>query len=221
MAMYGLSPRVRGNRIHGQDERSTASRDGLSPRVRGNPNPPQMQPYPGSYWSIPAGAGEPTARKLLSSNGMTKPVYPRGCGGTCNQRRPDIMLAEKGARSIPAGAGEPWLEMRYRVMGTLSAGVYPRGCGGTVIPGVRRAWQRSIPAGAGEPLPSATCSCHAVYPRGCGGTALGPAMLCQSYPRSIPAGAGEPSHFPVTPHRLNWVYPRGCGGTSLIRLERP
>ena len=93
-------------------------------------------------------------------------------------------------RSIPAGAGEPWLDQFGRVGGE----VYPRGCGGTMgwmdpVSGTgglsprvrgnprrnqrRRHPRRSIPAGAGEPVtPCAEIPYGAVYPRGCGGTVV-------------------------------------------------
>ena len=50
---------------------------GLSPRVRGNQR--GLGPVEDAAGSIPAGAGEPTARRRST---VTKRVYPRGCGGT-------------------------------------------------------------------------------------------------------------------------------------------
>ncbi len=113
---------------------------GLSPRVRGNPEPGGG--LPDSAWSIPAGAGEPSATPAAA---RTREVYPRGCGGTWRTARTPTtrtglsprVRGNRGRRksaslqkgSIPAGAGEP---------GTGGASlfripVYPRGCGGTVL----------------------------------------------------------------------------------------
>ena len=92
---FGLSPRVRGNRVRGRV------------RVRGR-------------GSIPASAGEPSGTKSWSE---LAPVYPRECGGTCREAptgpplpglsprvrgNPDQHIsALLGERSIPASAGEP------------------------------------------------------------------------------------------------------------------
>ena len=132
----GLSPRVRGNQ-DGEGGRpggdgsipagageppvhtpvATGPR-GLSPRVRGNR--PKVKNWLVCSGSIPAGAGEPPVPHPTFPTFM---VYPRGCGGTqgyplCtaqrhglsprvrgNHHRPPAPKA--GARSIPAGAGEP------------------------------------------------------------------------------------------------------------------
>ncbi len=111
---------------------------GLSPRVRGN------QPYiygdGNPERSIPAGAGEPCrySWKMLKFK-----VYPRGCGGTFWVRVPvgalkglsprvrgnpwTLILGRWKKRSIPAGAGEPTVNLFPR----HKPEVYPRGCGGT------------------------------------------------------------------------------------------
>ena len=152
----GLSPRVRGNHLHG---------DGLA----------------SAEGSIPAGAGEPVVGPARWTRGR---VYPRGCGGTRSRSRafrlpaglsPRVRgnLRQKwdqlsSMRSIPAGAGEPAARLRMR----NGCWVYPRGCGGTssrrasslsmrgLSPRVRGNLPRrhlrpngrgSIPAGAGEP----------------------------------------------------------------------
>ena len=132
------------------------------------------------------------------------PVYPRGCGGTLRiltygalarglsprvrGNRDIFALRFRCRRSIPAGAGEPFLRGGSRSM----TGVYPRGCGGTTSPvnrsqitmglsprvrGNRVVLKHvandlgSIPAGAGEPvLWGVWGACYKVYPRGCGGT---------------------------------------------------
>ena len=113
---------------------------GLSPRVRGNQCTPPAGPA--IVRSIPACAGEPFPPM---SNGSTRTVYPRVCGGTNDRmlaylwraglsprvrgnQRPDAGLPLAG-RSIPACAGEPTLRFKPR----RRAGVYPRVCGGTSI----------------------------------------------------------------------------------------
>ena len=115
--------------------------EGLSPRVRGNH---ALSIQPNAYaGSIPACAGEPGS---LLIRRVTRPVYPRVCGGT-----------------------------GHSLACILIRGVYPRVCGGTVAatrandsigglsPRVRgnprlRHWQvpseGSIPACAGEPCRS-------------------------------------------------------------------
>ena len=236
-AHYGLSPRVRGNRLF-----PALCRDGRR--------------------SIPAGAGEPNEQYRHDGQ---EGVYPRGCGGTAmawlkwpKQRglsprvrgnRESVFEHLPALRSIPAGAGEPWPASIL-----LSARrVYPRGCGGTgdrantarlvlgLSPRVRGnqlrlpypfSTPRSIPAGAGEPTTLRLQPMLArVYPRGCGGTIFslnriptipGLSPRVRGNPMnntatmgkrgSIPAGAGEPISLAVT-SRLDRVYPRGCGGT--------
>ena len=172
---------------------------GLSPRVRGNLCGQSGLRVPGR--SIPACAGEPfsLARALQS-----QPVYPRVCGGT---RAYSVMVrwvkglsprvrgnrkgrpgCGPGVRSIPACAGEPWVDT-YE---SDDPRVYPRVCGGTqdrtwgpigddgLSPRVRgnlvqvplpALVARSIPACAGEPGIEWKTFCHCpVYPRVCGGT---------------------------------------------------
>ena len=111
---------------------------GLSPRVRGNRRPGHVG---GAYLgSIPACAGEPSARHALDALNL---VYPRVCGGTgCVGVLDDIgdglsprvrgNRAVKGqyvagVGSIPACAGEPKLCLKRPLLPT----VYPRVCGGT------------------------------------------------------------------------------------------
>ena len=93
---YGLSPRVRGNRVQGA---------GIAALVR----------------SIPACAGEPD---VGSGKHIANPVYPRVCGGTSgaasrgtasgglSPRVRGNLLHEchfvSSSGSIPACAGEPW-----------------------------------------------------------------------------------------------------------------
>ena len=111
----GLSPRVRGNRVH-------AGR--LLARQR----------------SIPARAGEPSP---WAPRFTPTPVYPRACGGTLRNRHAvrlpgglsprvrgnphvDGVVGVEGG-SIPARAGEP----RPKRSGRYHNPVYPRACGGT------------------------------------------------------------------------------------------
>ena len=111
---------------------------GLSPRVRGNRSDSTISDV--SVGSIPARAGEPR-RPLREAFVCT--VYPRACGGTSenirkkdkveglsprvrgnrNRRRRD----RGGRRSIPARAGEPICLISVGSM----VSVYPRACGGT------------------------------------------------------------------------------------------
>ena len=177
--IVGLSPRVRGNRR--RDDRA-----GIAPR------------------SIPACAGEPAP---VRGRAPWRTVYPRVCGGTSttgvvagdpsglsprvrgNQSGPQRQC--RGARSIPACAGEP----RRKQPGLKGVQVYPRVCGGTLLgecprricnglsPRVRGNRNAagcaagrvgSIPACAGEPVGASGCAdANAVYPRVCGGT-VGP-----------------------------------------------
>ena len=109
-------PRTCGGTYHSPRSRSSVS--GLSPHVRGN-----LLVGLGAvdeHGSIPARAGEPPAKKHLTSRPW---VYPRTCGGT--DRRPDSSTSCDGLSphvrgnplqggaldgvhgSIPARAGEP------------------------------------------------------------------------------------------------------------------
>ena len=232
----------------------------LSPRVRGNPI------HGASRWerygSIPACAGEPSGRMVCS---LRARVYPRVCGGTAGGfqvwdypqglsprvRGNPLCCCSTGRqpRSIPACAGEPVVDLELKVV----VDVYPRVCGGTSMntvyhdgtrglsPRVRgnlggsamkTAMRRSIPACAGEPQrPSPHTFRIVVYPRVCGGTrrrlqslplsrGLSPRVRGNRRPAahrlgndgSIPACAGEPESFPY-PISMAAVYPRVCGGT--------
>ncbi len=111
---------------------------GLSPRVRGNRSLPH-RPRPAER-SIPARAGEPRPPV-----GPVAPpgVYPRACGGTIiieqdapghqglsprvRGNRSGCQCGRRASGSIPARAGEP---RRGTVLDLVGA-VYPRACGGT------------------------------------------------------------------------------------------
>ena len=172
---------------------------GLSPRVRGNRLCELRSCI--CVRSIPACAGEPTTRIVSFRD---KQVYPRVCGGTrlgpeytdsitglsprVRGNRPRTNMTRIRPRSIPACAGEPLPEYDHH----SNQPVYPRVCGGTettcrtlpaavgLSPRVRgnpeaddeyTVWGRSIPACAGEPLGSMPFDIlHTVYPRVCGGT---------------------------------------------------
>ena len=159
IAVAGLSPRVRGNRVHFlkpvQNGRSI-------PACAGEPGTPSDNAAGGG--SIPACAGEPRSYWGRPSGRW---VYPRVCGG--NLQRPG--WPAETDRSIPACAGEP----DTAAPPPYQARVYPRVCGGTgfiitaewlangLSPRVRgnpgQGWPpisrlRSIPACAGEPVRS-------------------------------------------------------------------
>ena len=239
---------------------TTQSGRGLSPRVRGNLL--HFQQQVARAGSIPACAGEPSVSKGV---GICFQVYPRVCGGTAagdyGEGAPaglsprvrgnlvSAILSLTAERSIPACAGEP---PRPRKPGR-GWRVYPRVCGGTagqgklahrrhgLSPRVRGNQIRqnrynrrpgSIPACAGEPIAFARpVGMGWVYPRVCGGTprpntangkgaGLSPRVrgnLAKGGPdcrdnRSIPACAGEPPQVTTAKGRPQ-VYPRVCGGT--------
>ena len=111
---------------------------GLSPRVRGNRLPRSFLPV--LHRSIPACAGEPEHWRRLPRKLR---VYPRVCGGTILRPgvirrfnglsprvRGNLITPERKAarrRSIPACAGEPRSDDRQAAV----RWVYPRVCGGT------------------------------------------------------------------------------------------
>ena len=234
---------------------------GLSPRVRGNRVPPDSEML--ITGSIPACAGEPVRE---TDAGCRTRVYPRVCGGTIKEIDADKL--EKGLSprvrgnqhlrcggwmmegSIPACAGEP----TSLILANASIRVYPRVCGGTVapLPWITQVWglsprvrgnllhrqrhgrgEGSIPACAGEPrLLAGPRDEVRVYPRVCGGTAAKkgePSGIQGLSPRvrgnhskqfrgstgrgSIPACAGEPAYEGEL-NRFDRVYPRVCGGTA-------
>ena len=166
-----------------------AVKSGLSPHGRGNRVAGSGQGA--ASGSIPARAGEPTARKPPAGSVW---VYPRTGGG----KRP----LELG--SIPARAGEPALIARW---GSIPAragepcqpqpsdgfeGVYPRTGGGTgLAPVQRRPGMGLSPHGRGN-----RPRCAPFPPRG----------------GSIPARAGEPCQQEPWSARSR-VYPRTGGGT--------
>ena len=178
---------------------------GLSPRVRGSPN--QHGILSECAGSIPACAGEPTARSY-----GTPPtrVYPRVCGGAraLLPERADVSGLSprvRGSpdrpwacavtyRSIPACAGEP----HHLNASRARARVYPRVCGGALGVGLQPCERKGL-------SPRVRGSRHD------GGGEPGDQG-------SIPACAGEPGviRVAVCPRK---VYPRVCGGarTSTCR----
>ena len=173
---------------------------GLSPRVRGNRRFHFRRSwYPGS---IPACAGEPTARPPAP---LPPWVYPRVCGGTtmacwrivCSRglsprvrgnRRAGGRLAV-GPGSIPACAGEP----SFTAGRASPPRVYPRVCGGTTASSdMLRARPGLSPRVRGN---------------------LRSELRMRHLEGSIPACAGEPF---ATDHAYSGVrvYPRVCGGTA-------
>ena len=133
---HWVYPRVCGGTFHRSGNRFGQS--GLSPRVRGNPE--NLTPRPPPIRSIPACAGEPCPS---STRWYCCAVYPRVCGGTRGgavgiggdyglspRVRGNPVAVGPGvvvARSIPACAGEPFLDNRQ----PAQQKVYPRVCGGT------------------------------------------------------------------------------------------
>ena len=217
---FGVYPRACGGT--GPSDRSALAVWGLSPRVRGNhsSHPPTI------LWirSIPARAGEPTQSSRAyrrtrvyprACGGQPVPlpvprppisVYPRACGGTdsiFSGISPNAGLSPRvrgnpfrpaasgtGRRSIPARAGEP---VPARSVGNGSP-VYPRACGGTFgILSDDLNLRGLSPRVRGNPM-DATC--------------------CGNRGRSIPARAGEPAWW-FSPSNRPGVYPRACGGTGL------
>ena len=234
---------------------------GLSPRVRGNRLHTGVAML--AMRSIPACAGEPHRGRRCRALSR---VYPRVCGGTAlhGESPPGIRGLSPRVRgnharnvdvpvpcgSIPACAGEPGGQL----VASRASTVYPRVCGGTRWPaggqqGVNGLSPRvrgnpkmlrqhgrdggSIPACAGEPENAASArQGRWVYPRVCGGTWTAMSRLLRPEglsPRvrgnrklrrpagmrsgSIPACAGEPA----SGGRLTGVitvYPRVCGGTD-------
>ena len=135
--VVGLSPRVRGNR--GSASVSSSTCVGLSPRVRGNHEDGAHVGMIRQTRSIPARAGEPPERTGALSLAW---VYPRACGGTPRVYSVCRILE----RSIPARAGEPGSDGPG-----VKATVYPRACGGTLPSVCLLVLDGSIPARAGEP----------------------------------------------------------------------
>ena len=136
--------------------------------------------------------------------GRAAAVYPRVGGGTSQQRR-------QGLRSIPAWAGEPYLDCQAVV---AMVRVYPRVGGGTTGPNT---------------IPNSSCG---LSPRGRGNRRYGHrrSLAMQGLsPRgrgnpgcshdrstsrgSIPAWAGEPWGSYLRPPSMR-VYPRVGGGTG-------
>ena len=117
---------------------------GLSPRVRGNRC--TSEPHSLDHRSIPAGAGQPTT---IDGHRVGSRVYPRGCGATVllrpyspkgNGLSPRVRgnpayssRRTAGARSIPAGAGQPLDGHLHQ----CRRWVYPRGCGATFIRNIK------------------------------------------------------------------------------------
>ncbi len=192
-------PRVRGGTASALV--TAAGTAGLSPRARGNRERRRLR---GSVrGSIPACAGEPPS---LGRSQSLAQVYPRVRGGTLSilslvrittglspRARGNLIGLHqiiRGARSIPACAGEP----RFANTPRCRAPVYPRVRGGTIATNNPHATKTglsprargnrstvvsvqtsvgSIPACAGEPpRPEQPCPAPAVYPRVRGGTPI-------------------------------------------------
>ena len=182
----------------------SCSREGLSPRVRGNLQ--RGLDKSGDFRSIPACAGEPSARKRRT---WAQTVYPRVCGGTTvwaalvayviglsPRVRGNLACTSSCSMvlgSIPACAGEP----SCKNAGLRRPTVYPRVCGGTQWARVGAAPDTGLsPRVRGNPLQRS--------PR-------------RSDWRSIPACAGEPRVWECW-RAVREVYPRVCGGTAVSMI---
>ena len=93
-------------------------------------------------------------------------------------------------RSIPAPAGEPFLEFEHQPQWQ----VYPRACGGAFG------------------LAETVRTLQGLSPRLRGSLDLAGVTLAEL--GSIPAPAGEPVRYPVTVPMIE-VYPRACGGATV------
>ncbi len=240
IATDGLSPRVRGNRMHGPCDRL---------RLR----------------SIPACTGKPAAGRQYAGDGQ---VYPRVYGETSHCREtktaseglsprvrgnlPDFEPNVDDWRSIPACTGKPATglvcddatEVYPRVYGETphfprrqyrGQGLSPRVRGNPSRMNLLAIFWGSIPACTGKPVcrPCAPFP-EKVYPRVYGETERGrrheipdgglsprvrgnlvPGRAAQTVPRSIPACTGKPMDR-IPNNVLCRVYPRVYGETSVV-----
>ena len=173
---------------------------GLSPHGRGNPAAWTTADL--TFGSIPARAGEPLGRGIIST---WSKVYPRTGGGTTttvslmatgpglsphgrgNQNRDEVPGSALG--SIPARAGEP----PALAHSSRPNQVYPRTGGGTV------------------PMGMSNREAEGLSPHGRGNRR--PMVARANLEGSIPARAGEPQASRLV-WRQNEVYPRTGGGTD-------
>ena len=115
----GLSPRVRGNQS-APVYPARARPEGLSPRVRGNPCTPGQRPgWCRGLSPRVRGNHIDHVRPGRGERGLS----PRVRGNLWPSQWPSLLDG-----SIPARAGEPWRQHRWRLTGW----VYPRACGGTL-----------------------------------------------------------------------------------------
>ena len=236
---------------------------GLSPRVRGNRIVRRFTQQP--LGPIPACAGQPRACWARS---ISSRAYPRVCGATWlrprspsslaglsprvrgNRHRPNSSAWDAGP--IPACAGQPPRSQA----GRGGSAAYPRVCGATdekhhaaialqgLSPRVRGnlgdGMDRHhpggpIPACAGQPRALACKTCNSrAYPRVCGATTEGQSHPIQALGLSprvrgnlfraassnssvgpIPACAGQPARVNPLAWRLG-AYPRVCGATVTV-----
>ena len=216
-------PRPRGGT--GEPAESFYLRSGLSPPTRGNRV--RRAHVSASSGSIPAHAGEPTARRRRR---MLYGVYPRPRGGTNGgERRPSVAgglspptrgnhagarRTRSARRSIPAHAGEPQLARTQH----LSDGVYPRPRGGTRLVLTLGAANMGLsPPTRGNRTRADAGIWRSGRRRGLSPPTRGnpgAGRRTRKTKRSIPAHAGEPARRDY-PKRLDGVYPRPRGGTRL------
>ena len=188
MARPKVYPRVGGGTVLIHELKPEV--DGLSPRGRGNLTLTATEPDESR--SIPAWAGEPTAKGCPASLVNPTGLSPRGRGNLL-----ELLQHGRLYRSIPAWAGEP----------------------GPVADKLSRLPNRSIPAWAGEPTSPPVAPSQTVMglsPRG-RGNPIQPDNCRAPNRRSIPAWAGEPGPF-CSAHcvKVSWVYPRVGGGTTPV-----
>ena len=196
-AVWGLSPRVRGNHVHQVGQRVAS---GSIPACAGEPPPPTAARLsPAVYPRVCGGTDDPG-----DAGGIGVGLSPRVRGNQLPEHFGHVLIG-----SIPACAGEP----PRLTKSSATYPVYPRVCGGTdstsappsrpsgLSPRVRgnrpdskisKLRLGSIPACAGEPtVLDAGVAVTGVYPRRVRGNPV--VQVCsQAWLGSIPACAGEP-----------------------------
>ncbi len=171
---------------------------GRSPRVRGRQRRHRQASHAGG--SIPAGAGETTQAKNMTSKDR---VDPRGCGGDF-----DLFARDESAKGrSPRVRGRPV----HRIESNRALGSIPAGAGETLPHPTCDPWPGVDPRGCGgdSPAPQYAVTLPGRSPRVRGRPGGGRSPLAA--PGSIPAGAGETVVVAEGDVRVG-VDPRGCGG---------
>ena len=191
LRLWGLSPRLRGNRFASTKLVKVRLRGGLSPRLRGNPS-------------------ASAAPHVASPRGLS----PRLRG---NRNHPATPLIIAVAGLSPRLRGNPKRHIRNH--GSAWGKVYPRAYGGTTHGQglARRGAQSGLsPRLRGNPVYQSRIAADRseVYPRAYGGTEPTPSPLPGLVLGSIPAPTGEPERAISDSHAaVVRVYPRAYGGT--------